>query len=345
MKILVTGGLGGVGRPLVQRLLNNGHVVRVTDRKDEPSAGMEGAECVSGDLTDFATIREHVRDMDAIVHLAALTHPAAGPGHEIYRINVAGTFNVYEAAAQEGIRRVVCASSINALGFNFGVKPFPIRYLPMDEAHPGFTTDAYSFSKQTVEDIAAYHWRRDGISGTQLRLPFVYTGMSGFQEMLKKFMAGATQAYHDLVHMPSAEQAALVQQVIARKDHERAERLSELPWEQRSARSSGGPPARDTVMSLGMGYTDFWAAISGEDAAQAFENSVTADYEGSHPLYVCEDQNSMGVPSAILAALFYPDTALKRPLIGTESLVSIEKARALIGFKPQNYMRTWVDAK
>jgi len=47
-------------------------------------------------------------------------------------------------------------------------------------------------------------------------------------------------------------------------------------------------------------------------------------------LYVCEDQNSLGVPSATLAALFYPDVALQRPIIGTESLVSNKKAHALI---------------
>jgi len=87
-------------------------------------------------------------------------------------------------------------------------------------------------------------------------------------------------------------------------------------------------------------------AIGGEDSARAFKNSLTASYEGSrsHPLYVCEDQNSLGVPSATLAALFYPDVALKRPIIGTESLVSSEKARALIGFKPQNDIGSWIAA-
>ena len=337
MRILVTGGLGGVGRPLVQRLLDHGHTVRVTDRKAEPA--IDGAACVAGDLTDFATIREHVRGMDAIVHLAALTHPAAGPGHEIFRINVAGTFNVYEAAAQEGIGRVVCASSINALGFNFGVKAFPIQYFPMDEAHPVYTTDAYSFSKQTVEEIGAYYWRRDGISGTQLRLPFVYSNASGFLEQLKAFMVIARQAYQDLMQMSAAEQVARVQSVMTRKAAERAERLSELPWEARGKRNGG--QQMDPLMFF---FTDFWTAIGGEDAAQAFEKSVTARYEGSHPLYVCEARNSLSVPSAALAALFYPEVALKRPLVADESLLSSDAAGGLIGFTPEHYVGDWVNA-
>jgi nucleoside-diphosphate-sugar epimerase len=91
----------------------------------------------------------------------------------LFHINCTGTFNVYQAAAEEGIKRVVSASSINALGFNFGGVPFQLSYLPIDEAHPTQTSDVYSLSKQILEDTADYFWRRDGISGVCLRLPFV----------------------------------------------------------------------------------------------------------------------------------------------------------------------------
>ena len=48
---------------------------------------------------------------------------------------------------------------------------FDIEYFPIDEAHPDFTTDAYSFSKRILEETAAYFWRREAISGVQLRFP------------------------------------------------------------------------------------------------------------------------------------------------------------------------------
>jgi hypothetical protein len=338
MNILVTGGLGGVGRPLVQRLLNHGHVVRVLDRSTDDA--IAGAECIAGDLTDYNVVRESVAGMEAVIHLAALTHPAAGPAHDIFHINVAGTFNVYDAAAHEGIKRVVCASSINALGFNFGVHAFPIQYLPMDEEHPSHTTDAYSFSKQTVEEIGRYFWRRDGISGVQLRLPFVYSANHELQRRIKRFIGEGRAALEGLLQLPEDELRAMAKEAIAKRDEMRATRLFEVPWEKRQ------PPAMppSPIMILANGYADFWAIIGADDAAQAFEQGVTASYEGSHPLYACEADNNNGLPSTLLARLFFPDSKLSRPLIGSESLVSYERAAKLIGFKPEGNFRRWIEA-
>lgn len=341
MNILVTGGLGGVGRAVVQRLLLHNHIVRSLDRSTENP--IAGAECIAGDLTNFDAVRESVRGMDAVIHLAALTHPAAGSTPDIFHINVTGTFNVYEAAAQEGIQRVVSASSINALGFNYGVRSFPIRHLPMDEAHPSFTTDVYSFSKQTVEEIAAYFWRRDGISGVQLRLPFVYSSMPGFREMVRQFIGEVNLSLDEVLQMPEAELRAKAQHARAEREKLQASRAFEKPWQNDS------PPdaprgAFDPLMIVAGGYTDFWTAISAEDAAQAFEKGVTAGYEGSHPLYVCEAENSVGLPSALLARTFFPESKIMRPLLGCESLVSFERAAKLIGFKPEGNFRCWINA-
>ncbi|MGO8126710.1 NAD-dependent epimerase/dehydratase family protein, partial [Rhizobium ruizarguesonis] len=65
------------------------------------------------------------------------------------------------------------ASSINALGCAYNITDFSPQYFPIDEAHPSYTTDPYSFSKQTVEEIGEYYWRRDGISSVALRFPWV----------------------------------------------------------------------------------------------------------------------------------------------------------------------------
>ena len=95
--------------------------------------------------------------IDGVVHLAAFRHPGLAPEHRLFHVNVSGTFNVFRAAADAGIKRVVCASSINALGYNFGIK-FPegqLQYFPIDEAHPTYTTDPYSFSKGAIEEIGS----------------------------------------------------------------------------------------------------------------------------------------------------------------------------------------------
>lgn len=86
--------------------------------------------------------------------MVALPRPCDGPGEEVFRINAAGTFNVFQAAAEEGIRRV-------------------------DEDHPGLTTDAYSFSKEIDGQIGAYFRRREGISSVTLRFLAVVSAGSG----------------------------------------------------------------------------------------------------------------------------------------------------------------------
>jgi nucleoside-diphosphate-sugar epimerase len=333
MKILVTGGTGGVGRGVVTRLVNSGHVVRVVDLRADPQNRLPGAEYVTCDITRFDDLREQVRGMEGIIHLAAYPYPAAAPGPEIYRVNCWGTYNVYEAAAQEGIRRVSCASSINALGFNYGIKSFPIEYFPIDEAHPIFTTDPYSFSKQTIESIADYYWRREGISSTSLRMPFVFAYDERVPWM--KEMKGMLDTYQrvmaELIASPAEKQRAWLDKIFANLAEMRRTRATEKPW------NDEPPPEFDPSQIAGFGYTDFWSIITVEDAAQAFEKSLLADFEGSHPLFVTQRDNNPGIDSETLLKLFFPAvTARKKPIPGATTLVSYDRATALIGYAPEH---------
>ncbi len=332
MNILVTGGSGTVGRGVVTRLVHSGHAVRVIDTRvdDKPIAGVEYVTC---DITHYDDVRAQARGMNGIVHLAAYTYPAAAAGQEIFRVNNVGAFNVFEAAAAEGIKRVTCASSINALGYNFGVTSFPIQYFPIDEDHPTFTSDPYSFSKQTLESIAAYYWRREGIASTCLRLPSVSAPQMHIA-FLKELLNARKDALAELLNAPAEQQETWLTTIRERLVVQRAQRLTERPWKERMA---GGP---DAVFLAGFGHTDFWAIIDVDDAAQAFEKSLLADYEGSHPLYVCQRENATGIESEMLIELFYPEvTSRKRALIGAASLVSYDRAAKLIGYEPQVTVR------
>jgi nucleoside-diphosphate-sugar epimerase len=273
--------------------------------------------------------------MDGIVHLAAIPNPALGPGQDIFRVNCTGTFNVYRAAAGAGIRRIVSASSINALGYNFGIKRFELQYFPMDEAHPSYTTDPYSFSKQVMEEIGAYFWRREGVSSVFLRLPGVYEITEENKDRLQTRRREAKASHEALLAKPEAEQRAIARQIIEQHDEFRARHMFESRDNWREMRSR--PYAR-----IMFSYSNFWAIIDARDSAQAIEKGLLADYQGSHPLWVNDSHNSAGVPTAALADLFYPDVPLTRPLEGTESLVSIDKARALLGFEPEYSMSRWL---
>lgn len=339
MKILVTGGVGSVGQPVVTRLVQNGHAVRVFDRLPETS--LAGIEYIPGDVADFSAVREAVRGQEAIIHLAAIPHPGGTPGNEIFRINCGGTFNVYEAAAQEGIRRIATASSINWLGYYYGCKDFPIQYLPIDEQHPNFTSEPYSFSKQVTEDIAAYYWRREGISSTCLRMPGVITPSVEWLPEFKQWWPKMVAMYQEWFELPDAERQKRLAHILQVTHTWRAERMLELPYEEQEKR---GIELSNQDVNLAFSRSNLWVLLDARDAAQAFEKSLLADFEGCHPLFVNDAINTAGAESESLARTFFPEAGRSRPLLGKEALVSIERARRLIGFEPEYSFSRWADA-
>ncbi len=329
MRVLVTGGNGAVGKATVSRLVKNGFSVKVIGR----SAGIEipGAAYEVCDINDYPHLREAVRGFEAIVHLAAIPSPSGGSSDQVFFANAQGTFNVYKAAEEEGIQRVVQASSINALGVFYGRKPSPIHYLPVDEDHPCVATDVYSFSKQVIEDIGEYYWRRSGISGVAYRLPWV-----------------APAGYHAVNPGRQARVRALVERLSALSVEEHR-RWYEHAWEQYNALRAEGiledhqvsqrikaerpELLEDDYFAMG-NRVNFWTCLDERDSAQAMELALVKPYEGSHTLFVNDDHNWTGVPSLTLARLFYPDVAeFKSPLEGTSTLVSIDRVKDLLGFK------------
>lgn len=344
MRIVVTGGIGNVGRTAVARLLRHGHTVRILDRsapeaiEEQLWETVKGAEYRQADTTDYAALVPLFEGMDAVVHLAAYASPHPAPSHEIFHVNCDGTFNVYQAAANAGIKRVVSASSINALGYNYGIKGFPIQYFPIDEDHPDFTTDIYSFSKRMLEETAAYFWRREGISGVCLRFPGVMNPTLRWGNWMKYFTEGTRAAFEALLALPPEKRVTRLRAVVERAETRRAERPHE--WRPGAEQRWGwyrpeGPRLPEELLIWGR--TDFWAIIHVEDVAQAIEKGLTADYEGSHPIFVNDKSNALGVPSPQLAEFFFPEvTAWKRPVEGSETLVSYARARELIGFEPEH---------
>jgi len=343
MRILVTGGTGNVGRATVQRLIEHAHQVRVIGRS--PNVAIEGADYRQCDIADFQCLRDNVRGMEGIVHLAAIPYPAGAAGQEVFRVNCTGTYNVYRAAADEGIPKIASASSINALGYNYGMKSFPIEYFPIDEEHPTFTTDSYSFSKQIVEDIGDYFWRREGLSSVNLRLPGVYELTQGRQERVQHFVALFQEAFDALMSLSDIERRERVQRAVAKLDATRPDRSRPLPREEMRKRWAALREDPDLGLVFGgFGRSNFWASIDARDSAQAFEKGLLAEYQGSHPLFVNDSHNATGIDSETLVQVFFPEVeARKHPLPGTKTLVSIDKARALLGFEPQYSLSTWYD--
>ncbi len=333
MKVLVTGGAGSVGAALVDRLNEKGHHVTVVGRRE--GIQVPGAHYRTCDITDYDQVLVVMDGIEGVIHLAALPSPIPGPAHQVYSINCGGTFNVYNAAVECGIKRVVNASSINAVGYFYGIKHFPISYLPIDEDHPPFTTDIYSFSKESVENIARYFWRRDGISGASIRIPWVYEPT---EERLRDFQSGmewARERLAPLFEEPEDRVRAFLGDLDEGIAKFRTQLLWEWPTDRKLVKEYKNEMKGDEFHMFVLGH-NFFTSLDARDSAQAFERALTAEYDGAHVLFANDAHNSVGLPSDRLGALFFPEAGVKSGgLLGTESLVSIERARKLIGFEPE----------
>jgi nucleoside-diphosphate-sugar epimerase len=162
MLIAVTGSSGRLGRVVVRDLLEHGHDVLPIDIQS--AADADAPLTRLADLTRPADLIPLFQGADAVCHLG--NYPAIGqfPLTGGLANNVAATHGVFEAAAVAGIRRIVCASSIQAYGIvtiRPEARPSPPLYLPVDEDHPLLPRDAYPLSKAMGEWIAESFVRRD----------------------------------------------------------------------------------------------------------------------------------------------------------------------------------------
>ncbi len=112
--VLLTGAAGGLGTLMRELLPAHGYELRLLDLR--PIEGEPDA--IVADLADRAAVREAVRGVDAIIHLAGISLEA--PFEKILKANIEGTYHVYEAAREEGVGRIVFASSNHAVGYTRG---------------------------------------------------------------------------------------------------------------------------------------------------------------------------------------------------------------------------------
>ncbi len=155
MKVLITGGAGFIGSNLAQRLIHEGHRVRVFDNF---STGQErfldavrqapNFELLRGDLLDPAAITAATDGVDLVVHLAANADVRFGTEHPRRDLeqNTIGTFHVLEAMRTTGVRRIAFASTGSIYG---EPEVFPT---PEDAPFP-VQTSLYGASKLAGEGL------------------------------------------------------------------------------------------------------------------------------------------------------------------------------------------------
>lgn len=117
--VLLTGATGFIGGRLAERLVAEGHVqVRALVRNIEKAESLAscGVEVVQGDVNDCSSLQRAVRGCHTVFHCAALFHSPGVTLEGFRRVNVEGTRNMLQAAAEAGVSRFVHLSSIGVYG-------------------------------------------------------------------------------------------------------------------------------------------------------------------------------------------------------------------------------------
>src|SRR5829696_10036492 len=155
MRVLITGGGGNLGRVLAPTLEEVGHEPILMDNRDLETSH----KAVRGDVRDRDSVLEVFRETDVVVHAAALhgIHLQKYTTDDFWDLNVAGTRNVYEAALESGIGKVLLCSTMGVYGEGSreaGDPPVMTEDLPLEPK------DYYGLSKRLCEEMAAYYHRR-----------------------------------------------------------------------------------------------------------------------------------------------------------------------------------------
>ncbi|MFB8386190.1 NAD-dependent epimerase/dehydratase family protein [Microbacterium sp. NPDC055910] len=170
----VTGGAGFIGLHVVNQLLERDWKVRIFDsmwRGDRDRANAlaqsHGVEVVDQDVRSGSAVAAAMKGSTHVIHLAADSiNKSVADSYSSVDINMVGSHNVFATAADQGIQRVVYASSASVYG--------DPKKLPMHEDDELSPLTPYCIGKRTGEDLLRYYERKAGLSWIALRFFNVY---------------------------------------------------------------------------------------------------------------------------------------------------------------------------
>ena len=160
-KIVLTGAAGRLGSYLREPLSKMAETLVSSDIKDDIGTLYAGESYVKADLESLDAMMSLLEGADMVVHFGAYVDEA--PFEKLLGPNFIGAYNVWEAAFQQGLRRVVYASSIHAVGMH----P-KNEFIGTDAPHRPDTF--YGLAKCFAEDLASMYWDKRGLESVCLRI-------------------------------------------------------------------------------------------------------------------------------------------------------------------------------
>jgi nucleoside-diphosphate-sugar epimerase len=186
-KLLITGAAGRIGTAYHKHIADR-YTVRITDRMLIPDS--EGQDSLVLDLSDPDAARQACEGMDTVLHLAANPNTTAEFYKDLLDANFKATYNIFRTAKDQGCKRVIFASSVNAVG------GYPReRQVRTDDAP--CPSNVYGASKAFGESLGAYFAACEGLSNIAIRIGAV-GHPSDVQPAPTNFVHSIFVTYNDL---------------------------------------------------------------------------------------------------------------------------------------------------
>ncbi|MFV2035017.1 MAG: NAD-dependent epimerase/dehydratase family protein [Halocynthiibacter sp.] len=184
-KIVLTGAAGRLGSYLREPLGKLAEHLVSTDIAGDIGKLYPGESYVQADLADKPAIMDLLEGADTVVHFGAIGDEA--PFDDILSANIIGAYNIWEAAAQNGVGRVVYASSIHAVGMHA-----KNDFIGVDAAHR--PDSYYGLAKCFAEDLASLYWDKRGVEAVCMRI-------LSCAKVNNARALGSWLSYGDLIHL------------------------------------------------------------------------------------------------------------------------------------------------
>ncbi len=169
MKIAILGGGGFIGSAIADRLLKDGHELRIFEHaRVEPYrqfSGGERVEWLAGDFMSVHDVSRAIDGVDTVLHLVSTTLPKGSNDDMVYDVesNLVTTLQLLGAMVDKGVRKIVFISSGGT------VYGSPV-YLPIDEDHPTEPRVSYGITKLAIEKYLLLYQQLYGIRANILRV-------------------------------------------------------------------------------------------------------------------------------------------------------------------------------
>lgn len=172
--VLFTGGAGFIGSHVIPMLLEKDYQIRILDNmfrgdrdKMAELVAAGNVELIDQDVRYGGSVQRAVKGCESVIHFAAVSiNKSQADPDESMDINMIGNENVFAAAASEGVRRLVFASTASVYG-----EPDKLPMHEDDTLHP---LTPYCISKRAGEDLLGFYQRSKGLNWIALRFFNVY---------------------------------------------------------------------------------------------------------------------------------------------------------------------------